>query len=106
MVSEIQKETMNQINWQILARRGFRFVGMDDNTVRLNLNHKNLDITYNVGSDLYDVEKHTMNKDLTKIKSEKINGLYFDQLPETIDAFFNLKGFVQDVKGIMSFAKA
>lgn len=92
---------MEQINWVYLAKHGFRFVGLDDKTLRLNLGKKNMDIEYNEGTDTYRIKKHIIDKD-TNVTTEIIDDIYFDDLENIIDEFFGLKGYVRDVRGVLN----
>ena len=80
---------MHQINWKALYCNGFEFIQMSNEALRVHKGKKNLDITYNPGTDLYDLSEHTIQPDLT-VKTRKIEGVFCDQLQDIIAEFFNI----------------
>ena len=90
-MSEIINAIMQQISWRELDFCGFIFVKIDNNTLRVNKGSKNMDISYNEGLDLYSIKKHTLNKKDYSTKTEELNHIYFDQLKELIEGFFNFE---------------
>ena len=89
-MSQTIETVMEQINWRALHGLGFQFIRMSGDTLRIHKGRKNLDIRYNAGSDLYDLSKHTMKRDLS-VKTEQIKGVYWDQLQEILAEFFNIE---------------
>ena len=81
---------MEQINWRILHLRGFQFIQMSGDTLRVHKGKKNLDIRYDSGADLYDLSKHTIQPDLS-VKTEQIKGVFWDQLQDIMAEFFELR---------------
>lgn len=91
MENQIVNTIMEQISFkQLLLFYRFKFVKLNDNSLRLHYKHRNLDIIYNEGLDLYNIEKHII-KGIGEWKTEKIEGIYFDSLKEIIEEFFNIK---------------
>ena len=88
-MNEIIETIMEQINWRVLHLRGFKFIRMNDETLRVHKGNKNLDIKYNYGVDLYDLSKHTIRKNLT-VETEEVENVFFDQLQDIISEFFNI----------------
>ena len=81
------KTIMDQIDWRDLNLAKFKFIKIDENTLRVHKGKKKLDIKYNEGTDLYDIKKHTIKKNLD-VKTEEIDGIYNDQLKDIISRFF------------------
>lgn len=69
------------------------FITMDDHTIRVHRRNKNLDISYDEGSDLYNISKHTLNQKTLETTTEKVEGLYYDQLQDAIKFFFDILTF-------------
>jgi hypothetical protein len=88
-MNEIIETIMKQINWRVLHLMGFQFVRMNDETLRVHRDNRNLDIKYNYGTDLYDLTEHTILKDLT-VETEEVENVFFDQLQDIIGEFFNM----------------
>jgi len=80
---------MQQINWKALYFSGFEFIQMSDQALRVHKGKRNLDITYNPGTDIYDLSEHTIQPGLTT-KTRKIEGVFCDQLKDIIGEFFNI----------------
>jgi len=84
---QVLGEIINQLKGQGVDLYGKTLVDMGDLTLRVNMPRKgrgpatNVDIKYNEGMDMYDVTVHKIDKDMN-VKSEKFNGMYFDQLPQ------------------------
>ena len=89
-MNEIFETIMQQINWRVLHLMGFQFVRMNDDMLRVRRDNRNLDIKYNYGTDLYDLTKHTIRKDLT-VDTEEVENVFFDQLQDIISEFFNIE---------------
>lgn len=90
MASETVKVIMAQVNWRELQIAGFVFVEIDSETLRLHKGKKNLDIHYDAGYDLYNISKHTIDKDLA-VTTEDMTGVYADQLQAIIEEFFGFE---------------
>lgn len=88
-MNEIIKTIMQQINWRVLHLMSFKFIRMNDDTLRVHRDNRNLDIKYNYGTDLYDLTKHTIRKDLT-VETEEVENVFFDQLQNIISEFLNI----------------
>ena len=89
-MNQIIETIMDQINWRALHWRGFLFIRMSGDTLRINKGRKNLDIRYDAGADLYDLSKHTIQPNLS-VKTEQIKGVFWDQLQEILAEFFGLE---------------
>lgn len=89
-MNEIIETIMKQINWRVLHLMGFQFVRMSDETLRVRRDNRNLDIKYNYGTDLYDLTKHTILKDLT-VETKEVENVFFDQLQDIIREFFDIE---------------
>jgi hypothetical protein len=70
---------------------GARLIQMDERTLRVSLaereegrHYRNVDIAYNAGSDLYDVQVHTMDRETLGFETSYGDGLYFDQLGDLL----------------------
>ena len=89
-MNEIIETITEQINWRVLHLRGFKFIRMGSDTLRVHRDNRNLDIKYNYGTDLYDLTEHTILKDLT-VETEEVENVFFDQLQDIISEFFNIR---------------
>lgn len=101
-MSEIVETIVRQLSCQgldklTLACLGFKtFVKMDENTLRLHFKDRrgvvNVDIHYNLGSDLYDVTYQRISKETYEIKSSIQKDIFFDQFADVFDDLFAMKG--------------
>ena len=101
-MSEVVETIVRQLACQgldklTLACLGFKaFVKMDENTLRLHFKDRrgvvNVDIHYNIGSDLYDVTWHRIDKETYEIKSEIRKDVFCDELVGVFDRLFIMKG--------------
>jgi hypothetical protein len=97
-MNEINKTTAEQVGWRELAFAKFKLGFSDEqNMISVKKGRKALNIYYNEGTDLYDIEKVTW-KDISDfnlkedfIKTEKITSIYNDQLKEIICEFFKFE---------------
>lgn len=88
MTSKTVSEIARQLKAQGVNLKGKMLVQIDDNTLRVHKpsrkigdgTARSVDISYNKGSDLYDVAVHEIKG--TKIKSSKVDMQYFDDLPK------------------------
>ena len=93
-VGEVVREIARQLAAQGVDLRGKRLVKLDDNSLRVHTpsrgsfegTARSVDISYDAGSDLYDVSVHTIKG--VDVKTERHKGMYFDALPQ----FFKNKG--------------
>ena len=90
-LSETQLNIAKQIGAKELNFAKFILLSEKDNIVHIKKGTKFIKITYNKGSDLYDLEIGSYNKKTFDIKSEKIEGVYNDSLRDFIQNHF--KGF-------------
>ena len=81
------KTIMDQIDWRDLNLAKFKFIKIDEKTLRVHKGKKNLDIKYNEGTDLYDIKKHTIGKNFD-VKTVEVDGIYNDQLKDIVSRFF------------------
>ena len=90
MVNEVVNTIMNQINWRMLKALGFKFVQLNEKTLRIHKGRKNFDIELDEGLDLYIVKKHLINRKDFSVKSEVKEAVFFDDLKPLIEDFFKL----------------
>jgi len=74
----------------------FRIVKLSDNGLRLNKGQKNFDIVYNRGSDLYNIQKHKINRKTFEVKTEHLNGVFFEDVRGMIERFFNMEIYIME----------
>lgn len=86
--SPVIQETLAQV--VALLRQDFkplgsyRFVAIDENTLRVNKGGRNVDIRYDAVTDLYDVQKHTINQKTFDVATTEHKGLFADQLGDAL----------------------
>ena len=102
--NEVLNAILDQVYWRELRMAKFRFVKMDEETLRINKGKKNFDIRYDVGSDTYEVLEHKMNARTFEVKTEKYKDVYWEDLANRIEQFFNfhyaLKGAKLVIGGV------
>ena len=81
-MSDVVKEIVRQLHGQNVNLRGKTLIKMDKNTLRVSGRGINVDIKYNHGLDLYDVMVHKIDTKKLKVKTCKVKGIYFDNLPD------------------------
>ena len=95
-MNETNMETARQINAKELKFAGFKlFCDDNKNMISMMKGKKIMRITYNYGTDLYDVTRIKI-KGLATMEEEQLNGIYGDQLREMITSFFPNFEYVMD----------
>jgi len=89
-LSDIQQTIAKQINYKELAFAKFKFSKLDLNEIIVYKGNKYLSISYNYGSDLYDL-KFTQTRKFEIVKEEEIKGVFCDQLQEIIQDKFKFE---------------
>lgn len=86
-MSEIVQTTSTQIQTiirkQFLNPKLFRYVKLDELTLRVNHGRRNVDITYDLNADSYKVTVHQLKRDLTST-STTTEGVYVENLANFI----------------------
>ena len=96
MGNEILKTIIKQMKAQDRDFRlfGAKFMRFNDKKVRIHMKRgtkvRNLDVEYNEGLDLYNVEDHTFStslkaKDPYKVQTKKHTGIFFDQFGDILE---------------------
>jgi len=96
MADEILKTIIKQMKAQDrnFTLYGAKLIKIKPNKLRVHLKKgtkvRNIDVEYNEGLDLYDVEDHTFstsfkNKNPFKVTTKKHKGLFFDQFGDLIE---------------------
>ena len=103
-MNEIVKTIADQINYKELCMAKFKlFFSDEENYIAIKKGFKRLEIKYNMGTDDYTVTKQTFNRKYgygngIDYKEEVLNGIYWDQLKEIIEDFFNFKYIMNGLK--------
>lgn len=94
-MNEVIETIVEQLRWQGLDRLKLACLGLiayveiDDHTLRLHFKRQgrvvNIDISYNEGSDMYDVSVHRLDAKTFDTQSEVFGDMCFDQLGELIE---------------------
>jgi hypothetical protein len=99
-ISQVINEIKRQLVSQGVKLKGKTLVKIDNDTLRVHTPSKRIgdfdftsvDIKYDKVKDLYDLSIHKGDKKTLNIKTCKVSGLFFDQLPD----YFN-KEFIKSV---------
>jgi len=86
-MTQITDTIMRHVDWMQLHVLGFQFVQITKDTLRVHKGSKSLDIRYDFGLDIYEVNKHTIQPDLTII-TERIESVFCDGLENIVAEFF------------------
>lgn len=86
-MTQITDTIMRHVDWMHLYVKGFQFVQITNDTLRVQKGSKSLDIRYDFKLDLYEVNKHTVRPDLTII-TERIESAFCDELENIVAEFF------------------
>ena len=81
---------VSQANWDLLTKKGFRFIEMDEDTLRIQTHNKSLDIVYDRETDRYNLTEHIIRRDPT-VKTRQIDGVCYARLKAIIAKFFNIR---------------
>ena len=96
MADEVLKTIIKQMKAQDRDFKlyGAKYIKMNPNKLRIHLKRgtkvRNIDIEYNIGKDLYDIDEHTFStslksKDPYKVKTKKHKGMFFDQFGDILE---------------------
>lgn len=93
MTSEINKTTIAQVRAHMGYLGHLILMQVDEVTIRF---HKpgrvarSVDVTYNLGTDLYDVKAHEIRG--VDVTTQEWDGIYCDQIGEMVEAYTAPKG--------------
>lgn len=101
MTNPVQATIVSQVSAAVFVKRG-EILLVDDETVRFRLSASlNVNVRYDVGSDLYEVTTNRMTRDY-RTKTERASGVYAEDLagyfPKSRQKDENVRAFLSQVR--------
>jgi hypothetical protein len=94
-MNEIQLTMAKQVNAKELAFAKFRLMTEGENTIHIQKGNRSVVITYNKGSDLYDVRLFN-HRNFKVTQDEKVEGLFGEDLQPMIQNHFPTFEYVME----------